>query len=525
MIDRRSFLRLRPTPPAAPQPVPLASPLAPYDQQAGALWGPPQARHLLRRIGASVREDDVQAILNMTPSQAAERLVDVASWRPGLPDPPWIEERRPPQGSSEAELLAWRESNREWTLEVQHGTFERAIGGNEHYRFHRLGEMLREKMTVFWANHFVTELRSHNTAVWLFEYRQVLRHHALRNFRVAVRAIGLTAAMLDYLNGNENRVGAPNENYARELLELFTMGIEDADGNPNYTQDDIAELSRALTGWRTYKSATDEHGTASVVFDPDRFDDGVKTIFGQTGRFRYTSVLALIFQERSGAIAHFIAGKLCRAFVRDEPAPAFVAAVAERLLEEDFDIKPVVKAILASAYFFEPEHVGALIRSPIEVVLGTAYEFGVDALGPVGETGWRRFLVRMREMSYDAFNPPDVRGWEEGRAWIDTGTISARYAASRAEVRQHTQINTPTDNFLTTTLVRPEAGDPGTLTATLCEELLAWTLSDEEIEDLANDHLRNGVSDYYWDPTTQAARVRLRSLLVALVSLPAYQLR
>ena len=505
MLDRRSFLRYGRPPVATSE-----ASLAPYAPSDAAPWDAARARHLLRRTGIGARRDDVDALLAMTPEDAVDRIVRTARNRPLLPEPPWIGERKPRARAPQEERQAWIDKNDGWLAELYQGTYDRLLGDDVHGRFRRLGEAFRARMTAFWANHFVADLRTHKIAVWLFEYRQTLRAHALGNVREAVHDIGLTASMLDYLDGNTNRAGAPNENYARELLELFTMGQVGPDGTDNYTQADIAELARALTGWTTSK-----HGEAAVEFNADRFDSGPKTVLGQTGDYGYDDVVPLLFQERAWEIAHFVGRKLCREFVRDEPDPAFVDVVARRLLDEDFELLPVVLAILKSAHFFDAAHVGALIRSPVELMLGTHFGFGRD----VYDGDLQTLRNKTRRMGQDVFDPPDVRGWELGRAWINTGTIEDRVRYGR-ELVHHAP-----PSFIPDTLARPVAADPRALTAALCEEHLAWTLTDDEVDDLANDHLRNGVSDYYWDPASDDAAVRLHSLLIALLSLPAYQLR
>ena len=504
MLDRRTFLRFRQPP--APR---AGAPLAPYVPSDEAPWGPERARHLLRRTGVGARPDDVRAVLTRTPAEAVDRIVKAAANRALLPEPEWIDRRKPKANAPYAERAAFNEWNDQAIADFYRAVCSRLIGNGDSGRFRRLGEALRERMTVFWSNHFVADLRTHTIAVWLFHYRQTLRRHALGDFRQFVHDIGLTPSMLDYLDGNQNRAGAPNENYARELLELFTMGVTGPDGSPNYTQADIAELARALTGWRTYK-----HLDTSVAFEPDQFDDGPKTIFGRTAAFGYDDVVPLLFEARSGQIAHFVADGLYREFVRNEPDPAVVAALAQRLLDEDFQIKPVLIELLGSAHFFDQAHIGALIRSPIELMLGSAYEFGLDEVKP-DDT---RFRYKAAKVGQDLFNPPDVRGWEGGRAWIDTGSLGARVKAGNDEFTYAPEA------FALGLLTRPEARNARTLVAALCQEHLAWPLSEDEIDDLTEELLA-GTPPYAWDPTADIAGRRVREFMHHLISLPAYQLR
>jgi uncharacterized protein (DUF1800 family) len=197
------------------------------------------------------------------------------------------------------------------------------------------------KMALFWHNHFVTELDVFGCNAYLWDYFSLIHEHAFGNFRIFTREMGKSGAMLSYLNGNDSVAGNPNENYARELMELFTMG----EGN-GYSQQDIVEMSRALTGWRA-----NEYLCTPPYFDPARHDSGPKTIFGQTANFDYTTAHNLIFSARGTQVSHFIAGKLYKHFVANKLDNEVVAGLAQTFRNNNWELMPVIKQLIKSERF------------------------------------------------------------------------------------------------------------------------------------------------------------------------------
>ena len=279
---------------------------------------------------------------------------------------------------------------------------------------------LRERMTLFWHNHFVTELEDYLIAPYAYRYVTTLHTHALGNFKDFVHAIGIESAMLLYLNGIQNTAGQPNENYARELCELFTMGQFDGKGNKNYTQPDIEEIARALTGWLVDPFEL----TVQLVFF--RHDFGEKTIFGRTGHWGYDDVIDILFEERAPQIAEFIARKLYKEFIYAAPDEDVVADLAQVFLDNNFEIAPVVGALFKSAHFHDDQVVGAQIKSPISMMTGLLREAGAT---PV-EEHYLLFYVGGLVLGQRLLNPPNVAGWPGHHAWIDTGTLPTRWLAS-----------------------------------------------------------------------------------------------
>ena len=503
MLDRRSFLRSR-------LPASRTGGLDAYVPSPAQPWDEARVRHLLRRTTYGVHGPDVDALLALGPSDAVDLIVDGALARPQLDRPDWLSMRRYAPGATSAEKQAFEEANRDANESFGLGVYNRLLGGAHADRSARLGESLLERLTVFWSNRYVAETRTFRFAWWLFDYRGTLRRNALGSVPTVVHEIGTTAAMLRYLNGNDNRKQAPNENYARELLELFTMGITGPDGSANYTQADVIELSRALTGWRLAPWEAED-----VYFDEGRFDAGDKTLFGETGAFGYDDVVPLLFRNRPSQIAHHVATALYREFVSLEPDAAVLADLAQRLVAAEFQIAPVLRALLASSHFFDAAHVGALIKSPTELIVGAARTWGASAFELEDA---KRANYQATQLDQDLFSPPDVKGWRGGRDWINTSTITERAKRGRSEAWRSREA------VIADARARGSAYDARQLAAELYEDLLIRPPSSSALDDLT-EILLQGTPAYAWDPSTDGGGNRIRSYVQHLVSLPDFQLR
>ena len=313
--------------------------------------------------------------------------------------------------------------------------------------------------------------------------------------------------MLIYLNGVQNRVGSPNENYARELLELFTMGIEGPDGTPNYSQADVQELARVLTGW-----SIDVYGTLDAVFVPPWHDSGTKTVFGQTGAWGYDDVVPLLFGQRDSQIAHFVARKLYTEFVYAVPDEAVVADLAAVLLAHDFQIEPAVRALLKSAHFFDGATVGARIKSPATLTLGLHRELGLAGSPDVFET--IRFVMNL--LGQRLFQPPNVAGWPGYRAWLDTDALPLRWLLGDYLLAQEQTLQA-------LALDLPNPIDAAALAADFAAFFLGVPL-DADDEAALVEILLNGIPPYEWNPFDPGAEGRLFGLAAHLLRLPEYQL-
>ncbi len=505
-----------PTPPPRSHPAPAPTPqrrpgraggaplragagLAPFVPSAEAPWDRQRALHLLRRTRFGATPQEADQLLASDPQAAVTLLLDGATSAP-LPDVPAWATRPAPQSGSGASMT-FTDDNRRWRMEYRWGVYAEALGSRS------AATSLRERLAIFWHGHFVTQYTGYSLSSWLHRYWTLLRTHALGDFKQFVYDMGLSPAMLHYLNGNENRAGRPNENYARELLELFTMGQTGPDGSANYTQADIEEVARALTGWDA-----DKHRHLESVFDPELHDGGEKTIFGQTGNWGYDDVIRILFEERGAEIAHFICEKLYRAFVYDAPNAAVVQEMADLFQASDFELKPVVHALLSSAHFFSDAALGARIKSPADHHLGLYREVGY-AVDPTFNP------ILDRDLKYtgqELFNPPGVAGWDGHRAWLNTTSLTTRWGfISRFLGRQ------PTLRALAAAMPDPE--DPHALSASLAEFLLGVSLSQPEVDRVA-EILLHGASPDDWDPQDESAERRILGAVTHLVRLPEYQL-
>ena len=370
--------------------------LAPYSPAAGNDWDRVKAVHLHRRAGFGTGIYTVLADLERSPVDVVADLVQTAIDLPLSPEPEFSGRTQAEYGGlallgSTLEKDGWA---RQWIIDLQ------ANG-------------LRGRMAFFWHNHFVTRFDVHESSNYTYQYHRLLQEYAVGNFRDFVRAMGTTPAMLVYLNGAQNLAGQPNENYARELYELFTLGDDNG-----YTQTDIEETARALTG---YTNITEPWGP--ILFDPATHDDGEKTIFGRTGNWGYDDVIDLLFTERAPEIARFIAGELYEKFVNPAPDEAFIALLAAALIEADWEIAPVLAALFSSEHFFDPANFGTIIPGPIEhqLIIRNETNSLLNGLSIFGD--W----AEANEQGQLVFNPVDVAGWPGNRSWMNTTTVRRRW--------------------------------------------------------------------------------------------------
>lgn len=261
---------------------------------------------------------------------------------------------------------------------------------------------LLEKMTLFWHGHFACRA---NNPYFSQQLNNIQRKNALGNFKTLLMEVSKSPAMLDYLNNQQNKKGRPNENFSRELMELFTMG------RGNYTETDIKEAARAFTGWSYNKTGTFE-------FNQKVHDEKEKTIFGKTGMFDGEAVIDILLEKPE--TAHFICRKLYVFFVSDQPNEDHVKELADYFYQQQYDITAVMKKLFTSAWFYSVENIGNKIKSPIEFLVNLSREFSVTYHKP-------QILIQLQSsLGQYLFNPPNVAGWPGGRSWIDSSSLMLR---------------------------------------------------------------------------------------------------
>ncbi|MHA4808010.1 DUF1800 domain-containing protein [Flavitalea flava] len=261
---------------------------------------------------------------------------------------------------------------------------------------------LREKMALFWHGHFAS--RNENI---LFQQLllNTIRQGALGNFGDLLKGVSKSASMINFLNNNQNRKDHPNENFAREVMELFTMG------RGNYTEQDVREAARAFTGWGANPGG-------EFVFRKGQHDNGQKTLLGKTGYFDGDDVLNLLLEQKQTAL--HITGKLYRYLVDEQIDEARVAWLADRWYQHNYDIQSLIEDIFHSDWFYDPRHYGSRIKSPVDLLVGTR------RLLPMTITYEEVQLVIQRLLGQLLFYPPNVAGWPGGLDWIDSSSLMFR---------------------------------------------------------------------------------------------------
>lgn len=368
-------------PPGALEPRPL-------DPYAGR-FATRQAAHLLRRAGFGGAEADVARLAALGTAGAVDSLLHPSGPDVDLPAYP------------ETALLYDRAKARQT---VQLAWLRRML---------RTNRPLAEKMTLFWHGHFATSLQKVQPPQ-MAQQIELFRTLGLGRFPALLSAVTRDPAMLIWLDNRANAKAHPNENYAREVMELFALGLG------NYTEDDVKEAARAFTGWTLDKNQ-------QAQFVPARHDDGTKTVLGQSGFFGADDVIAIIVAQP--VHQRFVARKLLEFFVYSDPEPELIEAAANVYALSGFDVARTVGTILRSNVFYSPRAYRALPKSPVELAIGTLRYIGAQDVPP-------GIVYQLARMGQEPLNPPSVKGWDGGPAWINTSTLLARFNFVNALVAQ-----------------------------------------------------------------------------------------
>jgi uncharacterized protein (DUF1800 family) len=265
---------------------------------------------------------------------------------------------------------------------------------------------LREKMVLFWHNHFATSIAKVRRPTLMFAQNCLLRAHATGKFGPVLLAMSKDVAMLEWLDSNSNVKAHPNENYSREVMELFSLGVG------NYTEKDVREAARAFTGWHTNDDRYE--------FDASFHDDGTKTVLGKTGPWNGDDVMRILLEQP--ACARFLVRKLYRFFVSEthEPGDRLLEPLADEFRKSDGDVGAVVRTILSSRFFFSEHASRQRVKSPVEFVLGAV------RATTTGAVPQQSLVARLDAMGQNLFAPPNVKGWPGGTAWLNSATLVAR---------------------------------------------------------------------------------------------------
>jgi uncharacterized protein (DUF1800 family) len=390
---------------------PGALPSDPLGTYAGA-WNSRLAAHLLRRAGFGGSPSEVARFAGMTMNGAVDALVhfpstdalparpevvDGAAFTPGAFRAMRMLMQNPDDPAAKERLMALRMARRRQTIANVAWWLDRMLA---------TPAPLQEKMTFFLHGHFATaENKKGIYGPDIIDQNALLRRYALGNWQSLTHDITRDRAMLKWLDNARNVKAHPNENYARELMELFSLGIG------NYTEADVRESARAFTGY-TFRPRTGE-----FFFNAAQHDDGQKTFLGKTGNFNGDDVINIIFAQP--AAAAFYSRKLLEFFVYSDPEPELVDAFAAVIRKNRFEMLPTMSALFRSNVFYSARAYRALVKSPVEFVVGSYKLFGFAHVEPIAVGA----LARMGQVP---FEPPSVKGWDGGATWLNTQTILAR---------------------------------------------------------------------------------------------------
>ncbi len=362
----------------------------PYEVDASHPWNHQLVTHLYRRAGFAVGWRDLQKAERMTPAEVVHQLISPGSQAAAFNSQMRRMARTVLANGEPHRLAAW------WL-----------------YRMMHTPDQLAEKMILFWHGHFATSAAKVEDAALMYDQHEVLRRNGLGDFGQMTLQIAQDPAMLIYLDSATNRKAHPNENFARELMELFCMG------EGRYSEQDIRELARCFTGWEIKRKR--------FRFNRYQHDFGSKSILDQTGEFSGEDGVRVVLEQKS--TPRFIAAKLVRFFVMDEPwpDPVLIEPLAEQFERDGLRLKPLVERILGSRLFFSEHALGRKIKSPVEVAMGLlrALQATTDT------TALERRLVALGQ---GLFYPPNVKGWDGGRTWINSSTLLGRTNLVRSVV-------------------------------------------------------------------------------------------
>ncbi len=403
-------------------------------------WNYDTAAHLLRRTLFGPKKVEITLAQNLGLDATINML-----FAPVVPPvPPLYQENETYSGDKQN--LPWFTSTSPYNVDNRvmnlKGWWIRQLADNS--------TSVSQKMTLFWSNHLVTGTTTVNDARWSYEYIKLLQDNCLGNFKKLVKSISTNAAMLKYLSGNQNTKGSPNENYARELLELFTLGAVKYDGSINYTEDDVVAAAKILTGWRTdpYKNGLPVVGPW-VSFNANLHDNSKKEFSSHFNNRVIQRILPTDYaKELDDLIDMIFARKEVALFVVREFYKWFVYYEVDQWVEDNiittlanefrtngYEIKPIIKALLSSQHFYDMQNRGVMIKNPADFMIGMVRQFNVilNVNNRDGIYECFQLNTEMIRMQMDQLNPPNVAGWPEYylapnfyELWLNSATVQAR---------------------------------------------------------------------------------------------------
>ncbi len=494
-------------------------------------WDRTKAAHLLNRAGFGGTPAQIDALHKLGLASAVRSLVDgPAQPKPVLP-PPWAkpQDLASKRDGMRDQVAMSADGKERGEIQKRFNQMQRReqVGHTRDLGIWWLAQMrttndpLLEKLTLFWHGHFATSVVKVRDAFWMWQQNEAFRRFGRGHFGALVKAISRDPAMLIWLDLRDSRKSHPNENFARELMELFTLG------EGHYTEKDVTEAARAFTGYRlnfreqSFRYAASEH------------DDTPKELFGRKGKFDGDAVIDLILAKPE--CPRFIAKKLWQFFAYEEPEPALVNHLGETFRLCDYEVRPLLLRMFSSEEFYSDRAIGTQIKSPVQWLVSTARIFDTDYPSPFV------LFFAMRQLGQILFLPPSVKGWDGGKAWISTSTLLARYNLSGLFVETATgpmlqgiqkavrDLGFDTMNDEPPSVRMPDAGavdvaklipaalrtEPAKLIETLAGRLFSGPLAPRQ---------RDAFLDFLKTKPSPPDDASIRSLLHLMMSTPGFQL-
>ena len=466
-------------PPAVPMP---DRPFEPYRPTADDPWDVRKAGHLLRRAGFGATPESLAMAVASNPTAAVSGLLNF--------DP--TDDPLDRLLSDAAGLVTVKDPDNaaDWWV----------------YRILHTPRPAQEKVALFWHNHFATSGSKGISGYDLQRQVEVYRRMGLGSFRDLLIAVGRQPAMLRWLDGENNQKSGPNENYAREVMELFTLGVG------NYTEADVKQLARAFTGWRTEGDYDDRRSK----FDAGQFDDGENEVFGGKRKLNDEQAVDLLLARPEAS--RWISRKLCREFLHPYPPDAVVDHYAGRLVEQKWEVKPVLKEMLSGRLFYSEWAYRSRVKSPAELCVGAALAVGGQAMA-------RYLRQRMADMGQNLMYPPNVKGWDGHESWVNANTVIVRFNfGGRLISQQYGEFESR--NPLAGELRDRGLTEPRPIVDFYADLMLDGRLPDDRRGRLVDYMMRDDKNEprEKFELNGDSARKKVRGMMHLLMATPAYQL-
>ncbi|MEM6966580.1 MAG: DUF1800 domain-containing protein, partial [Bacteroidota bacterium] len=355
----------------------------------------PKIKHLLNRASFGMSAEDLLYVQDKSLDQVIDKLFDV-QYRPIDITRPGVNKVRKALDAGEKLDKEGKKIKRTLLFDLQNDWMTQMTLPIKQ------GNPFLERMSLFWHGHFACRIKDFRLAS---KYLENIRENSMGNFRNLLHVIAKDGSMIKYLNNQQNIKNKPNENFARELLELFSLGIG------NYTEQDIKEAARAFTGW-----ATDKKG--DFLYKRRRHDEGQKVFFGRRGNFKGEEIIDIVLEKKE--VAYFISTKIYQYFVNEEINRTHIEELSNVFFRSNYDIKTLMLHLFKSEWFYAPENIGNKIKSPIDLIVGVRSFLNLNFQKITNNVYLQRILGQ------ELFNPPNVAGWNRDLKWINNSTLIYR---------------------------------------------------------------------------------------------------